>query len=356
MDQQKATKGNRLLAGVIAASLVIGLLIWVATSALRSGKPKTKADAETTPAHGLAKRPPADVRVAVLFQGYDHYRENVPPRNDTSARQRDWEPPPPPLEVIRAALSPAGKAPSEPELLKWFETWDAGFRAGKALSPVELERLRQLLEKSSLTFEPIFKVGAAFQYLEGDQAAAVVHRTALGKAERDYKNLGPDHPTAGMLRVALPQMGFLWRANDHATLERRFALESLVYPPLSQESRKCSHSRAEAQFYQGKYKEAADNIHEVLSRDQQAGDMTESDTYEMGWVAGLFYHAAGRYAEAAPQLAIAASPGKYHSQGALTMLIDCLAETGNTADMKARMQEYNDRYAPDNGARKGQAP
>jgi hypothetical protein len=210
---------------------------------------------------------------------------------------------------------------------------------------VDEARLAAVLGQTTQPFETLFELGRGVHYLEGPRLATVFYRAALAAAERDYaRDLSPVHPAAAGMRSLLPQMGFLWNQGDYATLERRFRLEAAVHPPLSQEARKCLHSCAEAMFYQGKNKEAAKLIDEAKQRNEQAGDLTESDRYEFGWCCGLFYSSAGRFEEAIPQLAIAAQPGKYHSQHGLSTLIHCLAEAGKTEEMETRMKEYNERY------------
>lgn len=334
MPERRQNRVQKLVAAGVVGVLALVLIGWIGSVIFRSARKPApganitgaaSAGAPAAAVQAFAGYAPANVRPAVLYECYDHYRENVPPRNDTSARQRNWRPPPMPLELIRSAVAGQPEDAREQELLNWFESWDAGYRSGAETTRETWTRLESLVYESRLPFDVLFSVGAAMGFLENDRVATMFYRAALSRAEAEYKDLSPVHPAAPMLRVALPQMGMLWRTNGYEALERRFRLESQVHPPLSQESRKCAHSCAEAQFYQGNNKEAADLITTVMQRHEQAGDLTESDRYEMGWILGLFYSSAGRYKEAAPELAIACKPGGYHARSAPVLLANCLA-------------------------------
>ncbi|HEV8293099.1 MAG TPA: hypothetical protein VGP94_14285, partial [Tepidisphaeraceae bacterium] len=265
-----------------------------------------------------AGRAPASVRGAVLYDCYEHARENVPPRNDTSQRANAWQPPPMPMDIIRAAASSKGSA-SDGELIEFLKSWESAYRSGKNLDDVQRAQLSSLLEQTKLPFEMLFNLGATMGFLENVSVGALFHRAALSRAAEDYKDLSPLHPAAPMLRVALPQMGMYWSNGDYPLLEQRFRIEMQLYPPLSQEGRKCMHSCAEAMYYQGQRDQAADLIASKVQHDEQAADLTASDKQEMGWIVGIFY-GEDRAKEAIAGLAVAGQSGGSRTSNALSYM------------------------------------
>jgi hypothetical protein len=265
-----------------------------------------------------AGRAPVSIRSAVLYDCYEHARENVPPRNDTTARSNNWQPPPMPADVIRAASAQKLNS-SDAQLLEFLKKWETQYRAGQSLDGIQLAQLTSFLDQTKLSFETLFNLGSAIGFLENASMAAIFHRAALRRANEEYKNLSPLHPAAPMLRAALPQMGMYWNNGDYPLLEQRFKIEMQLYPPLSQESRKCMHSCAEAMFYQGHSREAADLIATKAQRDQEAGDMSASDKQEMGWIVGIFYDQ-DRIKESIAGLAIAAQSGGGRGMDALRVM------------------------------------
>ena len=247
----RASANRPIIAAVVIALLAITTGLWVWHSFLGPARrPDISREVPTSDSALVAGRAPASVRGAVLYDCYDHARENVPPRNDTSARANNWQPPPMPAELIRAAADKSSS--SDAGLIEFLKNWQAQYRAGKKLDGVQLAQLMSFLEQTKLPFEPLFNFGAAVGFLENASMAAFFHRAALRRATEEYKNFSPLHPAAPMLRAALPQMGMYWNNSDYALLEQRFKIEMQLYPPLSQEGRKCMHSCAEAMFYQGK--------------------------------------------------------------------------------------------------------
>src|SRR2546429_921246 len=98
-----------------------------------------------------------------------------------------------------------------------------------------------------------------------------------------------------------------------------------LYPPLSQEGRKCAHSGAEAMFYQGHSREAADLMVTKVQRDEQAGDLTTSDKQEMGWIVGIFY-GPDRNKEAIAGLAVAAQSGGGRAMSAVQVMAQKISQ------------------------------
>jgi hypothetical protein len=300
----RASTRRRVLASVVLL-ILIALPVWKFWHSRNKPTPAPQSAQNSNIDPTLAAgRAPAGIRSAVLYDSYDHARENVPPRNDTSARADAWQPPPMPLATARATIT--DKTGPDGALLAWMEDWDRSYRAGVSTRNTPL--LTSLLDRTKLGFEPLFNLGAAMGFLEEPSVATVFHRAALRRTNEEYKNLSPLHPAAPLLRVALPQMGMYWNSGDYPLLEERFKIEMQLYPPLSQESRKCAHSCAEAMYYQGKQKEAADLIATKVQRDEQAGDLSASDKQEMGWIVGIMYRE-DRLKESIAGLTLAAQSG-----------------------------------------------
>ncbi|HMC09870.1 MAG TPA: hypothetical protein VKH44_01215, partial [Pirellulaceae bacterium] len=320
---EKRSAASRLTIAVIILLLLIGISIWTWHSFLRPPR-LTEVSRDVIGDSSLPNgRTPVAIRGAVLYDCYEHYRENVPPRNDTKARANHWQPPPMPAEIIRIA-SAEKLSPGDTQLLEYLKNWESGYRSGRHLLAPDWQRLAELVQNSNLHFQTLFDLGVAAGFLENISVAAIFHRAALRQAEREYKNLSPLHPAAPMLRVALPQMGMFWSLGDYPLVEQRFRLEMQLYPPLSQEARKCAHSCAEAMYYQGRPKEPADLIADVMQRHEQAGDLNASDKQEMGWIVGIFY-GPDRTRQAIAGLAVAARSGGNRANSALQVIASKIA-------------------------------
>src|SRR5947209_11685355 len=175
---------TRPIVAAVCALLLIVLLLWTWHSFYKpSHAPDISREVPTNSALA-AGRAPANIRSAVLYDCYEHARENVPPRNDTSARANNWRPPPMPLETARAAIS--DKKGADGALIEWLENWDTSYRAGKPI--LNQAKLISLLDRTRLGFEPLFNIGAAMGFLESKSIAAIFHRAALRRAAEDYKD------------------------------------------------------------------------------------------------------------------------------------------------------------------------
>src|SRR5580765_7428010 len=126
----------------IAASVVVLILIALALGFWKwrplnkpAPTPQIAQNSNIDPALA-AGRASASIRSAVLYDCYEHARENVPPRNDTSARANNWQPPPMPSDLIRAAADNASA--SDAQLIEILKNWDNQYRSGKQLVGVQL--------------------------------------------------------------------------------------------------------------------------------------------------------------------------------------------------------------------------
>src|SRR4051812_11709363 len=267
----RAAIRRHIFASIIAV-ILIALAVWMFWPPRNQGTVSSQISLNPAVDPTLAGgRAAASIRSAVLYDCYDHARENVPPRNDTTARANNWQPPPMPADIIRSA-SAQNPSPPHAQLLEFLQNWLTLYRDGKRLDAAQLAQLTAYLDQTRLPFETLFNLGLAAGFLDSVPLAAPFHRAALRRANEEYKNLSPLHPAAPMLRVALPQMGMYWGSGDYPLLEQRFKLEMQLYPPLSQEACKCMHSCAEAMYYQGHGREAADLIALKTQGDEQAGD------------------------------------------------------------------------------------
>src|SRR5437868_5491737 len=220
----RAAIRRRIVASVmILGFIALALGVWRWHSLHKPGSTPQIAQSPGIDPALAAGRTPASIRSAVLYDCYEHARENVPPRNDTSARANNWQPPPMPGDLVRAAADKSSAA--DAQLIQFLKNWEIQYRFGKQFDGVQLAQLMSAVEQTKLSFETLFNLGAAMGFLENASMAAVFHRAALRRANEEYKNLSPLHPAAPMLRAALPQMGMYWSNGDYPLLEQRFKLE-----------------------------------------------------------------------------------------------------------------------------------
>src|SRR3954471_18353952 len=141
----RASASRPIIAAVVAL-LLIALCFWAWHSFIKP-LPSPRTSGDVVIISPLASgRAPANIRSAVLYNCYEHARENVPPRNDTSARANNWRPPPMPLETARAAIT--DKIGPDGALLAWIENWERSYRAGVSTRNTPL--LNSLLEQTKL--------------------------------------------------------------------------------------------------------------------------------------------------------------------------------------------------------------
>jgi len=299
----------------LAASVAAGVLalgVW----ALFFRSDSSRSIRRSVPIASLpAGRRPADLKVAMLFDCYAHALENVPPRWDTSSRDRNWKAPPPPLPPTLAALGD-----NEPQVRQWLVEWDERMRQGRPTIIYHWRRVEKITENTSLTFESLVKIGLAVSFLDNDGHASAWFRAALRKAAEEMRTVPPGDPRAARVLELLPQMTALRREGDYATLEKRFELERTLNPPGSRESRRAGVMLAEARFYQRFTDKAADVIMAVQAENDVAGDLTQADREEMHYEQGLMLYYAHRYAEAIPHLQVAAATHPAHRADAVGLL------------------------------------
>src|SRR2546423_715171 len=101
----RASGNSQIIAHIVIGFVVTAMLAWAWHSFIRPTHPSNVSGGLTVASDLAAGRAPASIRSAVLYDCYEHARENVPPRNDTSVRANNWRPPPMPLETARAAIT-----------------------------------------------------------------------------------------------------------------------------------------------------------------------------------------------------------------------------------------------------------
>jgi tetratricopeptide (TPR) repeat protein len=311
---------------------------------------------------------PVEVAVATLRDYYEHTIEHTPPRDPTGAmqrRERHYRSPGDPFGILEERLrkSDADVALSE-KMRHWRQKWEAGKLARPAeasglaqmrqrfggqlpsivLAPSALDAdVGDLARQSSLKANDLLEIGRAFDFLEGDEAAAVWFQAALAKAQTEYDKTEAGDPIARPFLYQLEQTTALWRLSDYQALEERFALAMALNPPLSVESRRAGCLHATVLYYQGRSDDAADAILKVWEQQKQAGDLgalEKSDFGEMGWVTALYLYSARRYDEAIPYYrAFLLTDDNRKPSGAM-MFANCLTMTGKKDEAELVRKRY----------------
>jgi hypothetical protein len=352
MGNEQRSRRQQFAALACGVVVVVALLGWIVVSILHLRGPSDSGAGRSSREPGaIAGKGAIDLPIMLLADYYEHGIEHAPPRDPSGCmqrRERYYTAPPNPFVLARTKLSQSG---ADVELRKWMESRQSGFGVGKLAESGELKSLEPLLSASSLQCEVLLEIGRAFNFLEGDGLAACWYRAGLVKAEQQYKDTQPGDLNARPLLSLLDQTKALWRLNDYAAMEKRFALAKRLNPQLSPESRRAGYLYVEMLYYQGRFQEAATAILAVQTEHERAGDLgslEQSDIGEMHWVQGLFLSYANRHAEAIPHFeAIAARPSSEHAQGAAAGLFGCLARVHRTAEAAKRLGEYVARYHPE---------
>ena len=145
----------------------------------------------------------------------------------------------------------------------------------------------------------------------------------------------------------LDQTKALWRLNDYAAMEKRFALAKRLNTRLSPEARRAGYLHAEMFYYQQRFSEAADAMLQVQSQHEQAGDLgllEKSDIYEMDWVLGMMLFTDKRYAASLPHVRGCAARDGEHLRGALSTLIAVYANLGRIDEALQQLRVYIGKY------------
>ena len=323
----------------------LGLVAWIGTLLFDFGGDRViridPAAIGTTGPQGLA---PVELPVAQLVDYYEHGIEHAPPRDPSGVMQRReahyTAPPADPFTLIRSKLMPgAGDA----ALRDWLDRWEAGWTKGERTDPLHRHDLQDLLPKTTLDAITLLEVGRSVNFLDGDEHAAYWYRAGIDRAVAAYANASPTDPSVKPLLALLDQTKALWRRQDHATLERRFALAMRLNPPLSPEARRAGYLNAEAVFAQGYWDRAADLMLGVQARHERAGDLgaaEKGDVHEMAWVLGLMCDQAGRHADAIRHLDLCLHVGGEHRSKAMVTRFWALLAEGRVAEAERQIEEY----------------
>lgn len=294
---------------------------------------------------------PVDLKVALLFDCYEHALENVPPRWDTSSRQRNWKAPPPPVELLREACG-MGILPmnhgqdARATLRAWIEDWDARLKRGILTTQTELSELEGLLRETALPFDTLFKVGLAASFVDNDAHAACWFRAAIHSAEAQETTVVPV-----LLLGDLAQMGALWRIRDYVALDRRFSLEQKLCVTTSEpDSLRAAFLHAEMLYYQDRIADAAQTMARVKNQFQSASiriRLDPVDTQELNWVLGMFLFHAGRAQDAEPHLRAAANFQGFHTERAMRLHVSVLAMLNRVEEAEAAYAAWLQKFGRD---------
>jgi hypothetical protein len=295
-------KNRRWLVVLSALCFSAMLLVWIGWTSWH-GATSREADINLTRASELSGIPgirPALMQLGLLCDYYEHVGEHVPPfQSDDVMQRREWfyTPPREPFELLRSNLR---NTPPDHELSQRLVRLQTSWEKDGATQSIDLADLKRSLEQSSIAPEMLVESGRAMTFLAGDNLAAIFFHAGLDKALHQYKSLRPGDPSALPLLRELDQTKALQRLLDYPGLEKRFALEMALYPPLSVESRRAGCLHAAALFDQAKVPLAADAILQVFEQDRQAGDLDAAGMAEMDWRTQRYLAAAGRFEEAIP--------------------------------------------------------
>lgn len=346
MPNMRNDRTRRLLAALVAVGIGSALLAWIATAVYRPGiagsgltrsagrSPQAGGGRSAGP-DGSPGRTPADVRVALLADFYEHGIEHAPPRDPSGCMQRRERGYAAPRDPVRLVAESSTASAADVRVRDWLKAWEQGWKRGDPTDPGRLDRLPSLLRDSSLSAECLLDVGRSMGFLDGDRHAVQWFRAGLAKAMVAYKGKAPGDPGCRPLLGLLDQTKGLWRARDYPALEQRFALAARLNPPSNRESRRAYCLYAEALYNQGRCADAADATVDVQHEHERAGDLgalDPSDVGEMDWVLGLLLFYANRYDQAIPYLRRQAEPKMQHREDAIPLLALALIRTDRVDD------------------------
>jgi hypothetical protein len=326
----------RLVLYLGAALLVfIGWTVWYVT---RSKELDVNL-ARASDLSGIAGVQPANVQLGLLCDYYEHDREHVPPfQSDGVMQRREWfyTPPHEPFELLRSKLN----APEDENLAQLLVGLRTQWEEHAELREVDLADLKSSLERSSLAPEALLESGRAMAFFAGDQVATVFFHAGLEKALVQYGNFRAGDPLAIPALRQLAQTKALQRLADYDGLEKRFALEMALYPPLSVEARRAGCLCAAALFDQAKVPQAADAIVQVFEQDRQVGDLDPAGLAEMDWRTQRYLAAAGRFEEAIPYCMDLCATNNSRKMTAARLWVAYLRHLGRDSEADAVRDRY----------------
>jgi hypothetical protein len=288
---------------------------------------------------GLALKP-VDLPVALLFDCYENALENVPPRTDTSKRQWSWEAPPLPMDVARRELGKPGASENDRKVLAWLEGWEEGWKKDYPTTTDQLWRLEPLLKESKLSFEPLFEIGLAMSFVDGDEQAANWMARAIRRIPQSVES-------SQDLLDKLAQSRSLWLTRDYNSLRFRFEIERRLEPVGSVGWRKSVFLLAESEFYLGDVERAKAFADQARVTGGRAGDFEHDDLLELDWLESLLCYRSSDYRGCMEHLhAHLTDPRSIHRAQAMPMAIRSLAELGKIDESRALFEEWRAQFKP----------
>lgn len=344
---------SRLAPPLVGGVIALCLIAYVVSTVRNFGRASVPGNAMSSRGTAQSKEPAGlrrvELRPALLCDYYEHGVEHAPPRDPSGVMQKrelNYRAPADPFRLLRSTLLTDSLA--DTALRATMEAWEAGWRRGASTNHAVVAAAAGRAAESSAGALTVLEVGRAFAFLDGDATAVPFIRSALAKAESEFKDSRPGDVQSLALLHRLDELKALWRLEDYAGLEKRFALAMKLHPPLSQPARRARHMFAEMLYYQHRYVEAADEIMHLQREHDQVGDLGSadpSDLPEMNWVRGLLLHAAARYSDAIPPLR-AAVDGPRFPRESLLLLMQSFIEIGQVEDAERCHKRYVDTYSP----------
>jgi len=345
----RAVNQRRLMAtGFVLGSGTLlalgGWLLWSMGGGGNATLPGSRAEVVSgSELSGIPGIQAAEVAPALLADFYEHDNEHVPPRQPGGVmqrRERFYTPPHDPFFLLTSKL---GQSPADAALQKQLTTLQGLWEKSAQIPGDARAELEALLGQSSLKAEPLIEAGRSFAFLSGDELAALFYRAGLERAQQQYHRARAGDPATLPLLRQLDQTKALQRLRDYRALEKRFALEMALYPPLSVEARRAGCLYAEALMKQSRAVEAAEAIVGVFEQDKAAGDLglkDPSDLGEMDWRAGTYLARCGRCQDAIPYLQDLLKTNDNRKQKGVQLWIACLHRLGRDSEAETLRERY----------------
>jgi len=140
-----------------------------------------------------AGRAPPAFAALCFMDCYDHAAKCPTPQRHPG-RADHWQPPPMPLELIRAAANKPTAA--DVPLIEYLKKWETGYRE-ESTFPRPIRCSWHTWSYRRAFHLNRFSISAwRWDFLENQSVAAIFHHAALSRAAEDYKKSPPLHPAA----------------------------------------------------------------------------------------------------------------------------------------------------------------